>query len=382
MIVRDSSRTLKACLQSIAPWVDEMVVVDTGSRDDTPEDSSSARQASVFHFPWCDSFATARNESLRHARGEWIVWIDSDDAIDPINGRKLRQITASQIDPNVLGVVMQVQCPGPGANGDENVTVVDQVKLFRNHRGLRFDRRIHEQVLGSIRRAGGTVIWSDIFVVHAGHDYSTEGQARKRARDLRLLQMEFEDNPGDPFTLFNFGMTYTDMDRHAEGADYLLKCIKFSHPEDSHLRKAYALLVYDYRMLGQLGDAWRFCQEGLALFPEDCELLFRSGILLHEMGQSSQAVEAYRRAIACRGPLQFGSYDVGIRGFKARHNLAITLTEMGNLAAAEVEWREIVRERPLYRAGWRGLGESLTKQKCHATALTLADQLIIRPLKD
>jgi glycosyltransferase involved in cell wall biosynthesis len=67
MIVRDSSRTLPACLESIGPWVDEMVVVDTGSQDDTR--SIAARHGAwVFDFPWRDSFSAARNESLRHAR--------------------------------------------------------------------------------------------------------------------------------------------------------------------------------------------------------------------------------------------------------------------------------------------------------------------------
>lgn len=70
MIVRDSARTLPPCLASISPWVDEMIVVDTGSKDDT---RAIARHhgATIFEFPWCDDFAAARNESLRHARGDW-----------------------------------------------------------------------------------------------------------------------------------------------------------------------------------------------------------------------------------------------------------------------------------------------------------------------
>ena len=78
MIVRDSSRTLPACLESIHPWVDEMVIVDTGSTDETPRivESFGGR---LFHFPWCDDFSAARNESLRHARGDWLFWMDSDD---------------------------------------------------------------------------------------------------------------------------------------------------------------------------------------------------------------------------------------------------------------------------------------------------------------
>lgn len=84
MIVRDNQGTLPACLEGIRPWVDEMVVVDTGSRDATPAIAQSFG-AQLFQFPWCDDFAAARNESLRQARGEWLFWMDSDDTIDAEN---------------------------------------------------------------------------------------------------------------------------------------------------------------------------------------------------------------------------------------------------------------------------------------------------------
>jgi tetratricopeptide (TPR) repeat protein len=378
LIVRDSARTLRACLESIRPWVDELVVVDTGSLDDTA-DIALKMGGRVFHFPWCDDFSAARNESLQHARGKWIFWMDSDDTIDPINGRRLRQLVEGEVDPTVLGFVMQVHCPGPDGGGQGDVTVVDHVKLFRNGCDLHFEGRIHEQILPAIRRAGGTVAWTDIFIVHSGHDHTPAGQQKKRARDLRLLELELRERPDHPFTLFNFGMTYTDMERYEEAADYLSKCVHSSQPSESHLRKAYALLVYDYKMLRRPDDAWNACQDGLRLFPGDPELQFRSGVLLHEMGRYRDAADAYRRAMLGDGELHFGSYDIGIKGFKARHNLAITLTELGDLAAAEVQWREITREEPSYLGGWRGLGESLVKQEKHTSALALADLLDRHP---
>src|SRR6202023_49306 len=138
MIVRDSSRTLKACLESIRPWVDEMVVVDTGSLDNTPE-MANQLGARVFHFPWCDSFSAARNESLRHARGKWIFWMDSDDSIDDANGSGLEALADGPHREGVLAYMIQVHCPGRGPDGQENMTGVDHVKLFRNRPDLRFD---------------------------------------------------------------------------------------------------------------------------------------------------------------------------------------------------------------------------------------------------
>ena len=112
MIVRNNAETIEPCLASIKPWVDEMVVVDTGSTDKTPE-IAERMGARVFHFPWQDSFSVARNESLRHARGDWIFWMDSDDTISPENGLKLRQLADHPHDSTVLGFVMQVHCLVP-----------------------------------------------------------------------------------------------------------------------------------------------------------------------------------------------------------------------------------------------------------------------------
>src|SRR5262245_42597504 len=76
LIMRDNAGTIGPCLESVRPWVDEMVCVDTGSIDDTPNIAQKLG-ARVHHFPWPDSFSVARNESFRHARGDWIFWTDS-----------------------------------------------------------------------------------------------------------------------------------------------------------------------------------------------------------------------------------------------------------------------------------------------------------------
>src|SRR5207249_480278 len=91
MIVRDEEPRLPSCLESIAPYVDEIVVVDTGSTDRTRE---VARDwgARVYEMPWPDSFAAARNQSLELARGSWILRMDADDEITPAHGAHLKTL--------------------------------------------------------------------------------------------------------------------------------------------------------------------------------------------------------------------------------------------------------------------------------------------------
>src|SRR5437762_2307273 len=138
-------------------------------------------------------------------RGDWLFWMDSDDTIPPACGRGLRGLVDRAVEPNLMGFLLQVDCPGRGEHGDPDadVTVVDHVKLFRNRPDLRFDGRIHEQILPAIRGAGGEVAWTEVFVVHAGYDHTPSGQKKKLERDLRLLHKELEERPDHPFTLFN-----------------------------------------------------------------------------------------------------------------------------------------------------------------------------------
>jgi tetratricopeptide (TPR) repeat protein len=322
MIVRDSAATLPACLASIRPWVDELIVVDTGSVDDTRE---IARQlgAKIFEFPWVDDFAAARNESLKHAAGQWLFWMDSDDTIDAENGRKLRELAYTNHADNIFGYVIQVHCPSPTSGGGDETTVVDHVKLVRAHHEIRFEGRIHEQVLPSIRRLGGEVGWTDLFVVHSGADHSPEAKQRKYERDLRILQKDLADRPEHPFVLFNLGMTYDDMGQHREAEIWLRKSLAVSDPGESHVRKVYALLASSLDRQGKSHEAHEICRRGLELFPEDEELLFRLGILEHRAQNLEAAIRSFRTILNHEAQRHFASIDRGITGYKARHNLAL-----------------------------------------------------------
>jgi GT2 family glycosyltransferase/tetratricopeptide (TPR) repeat protein/2-polyprenyl-3-methyl-5-hydroxy-6-metoxy-1,4-benzoquinol methylase len=358
MIVRNNEGTIRPCLESIRPWVDEMILVDTGSTDRTPEICRELG-AKVFHFPWCDSFSAARNESLRHASGKWQFWMDSDDTIPEACGRGLRELLLRGHPANVMGFVMKVHCPAPGPDGQVETTEVDHVKVFLNRPDLRFEFRIHEQIIPAIRRAGGEVVMTDLYVVHSGADHTPEGRQRKLKRDLNLLELDLAENPEHPFVLFNLGMTYADVARHEQAVDALTRSIRASHPGDSQVRKAYAILVSSLHQLGRVTQAEQAASEGLSYYPRDPELWFRRGMVLHELGRLEESVEAYRRALANDDDPHFSSIHRGIVGYTARHNLAVALSEMGRFEEAQAEWQAALLDRPDFVPALAGLGEAL-----------------------
>ncbi|MDE2147969.1 MAG: glycosyltransferase, partial [Burkholderiales bacterium] len=78
VIARDEAPRIARLLDSVAPWVDQMLVLDTGSRDDTPA-IARQRGAQVAHFDWCDDFAVARNAALVAAAADWHLVLDADE---------------------------------------------------------------------------------------------------------------------------------------------------------------------------------------------------------------------------------------------------------------------------------------------------------------
>src|SRR5439155_3684160 len=222
---------------------DEVVVVDPVSTYRT--NAVAVRfGAKVFDFPWCDSFAAARNEGLRHASGDWIFWMDADDRLDEDNRGRLRALLAGLQDDNAAYVMKCLCLP----DGSGTATLVDHVRLFRNRPDIRWRYRVHEQILPALREQGGAVRWSDVVIHHTGYqDPALRG--KKLERDLRLLRLQQEEQPDEPFTLFNLGAVYNELNRPAEALLLLQHSLERSQPTDSIVRKLYALLAQCHRQL-------------------------------------------------------------------------------------------------------------------------------------
>jgi GT2 family glycosyltransferase/tetratricopeptide (TPR) repeat protein len=352
LIVRNEEANLPDCLRSAADLVDEIIVVDTGSTDRTKE-LAAGFGARVYDFPWVDSFAAARNESVGHARGQWIFWLDADDRLDEPNRAKLRALFAGLPDENIAYVMKCLCLPDP-VNGA--ATEVDHVRLFRNHPEVRWQYRVHEQILPAIRRQGGGVRWTDVVIHHTGYQ-DPALRHQKLERDLRLLRLDQAEHADEPFILFNLGSVYQELGQLTEALPLLRRSLDRSAPGDSIVRKLYALLVQGHRQLGQPQEALAVCRQGRGYYPADAELLFHEGLVRRELGDVAGAETCLLRLLQGREGEHFGSVDTGLRGYKARHNLAVLYLEHRRLAEAEMQWRACVEEQPGFVPAWLGLAE-------------------------
>jgi GT2 family glycosyltransferase/predicted Zn-dependent protease len=352
MIVKNEENNLPDCLKSAADLFDEIVIVDTGSTDRTKE-IAAGFGAEVVDFTWVDSFSAARNASIDNAKGDWIFWLDADDRLDAANREKLGALFAGLGRENAAYVVKCHCLPDPASGV---ATVVDHLRLFRNRPDVRWSHRVHEQILPALRAVGAEVRWADIAVLHTGYQ-DPAFRRQKLERDLRLLHLENDEQPDHPFTLFNLGSVYQDLGRAAEALPLLRRSLERSHPRDSIVRKLFALIVQCQRQLKQPAEALATCQAGRGHYPEDAELLFLEARVRAEMDDKAGAEKCLLHLIEGKEGAHFASQAEGLRGHKARHELAILYRDQDRLAEAEAQWLAALREHPGYLAAILGLGD-------------------------
>lgn len=186
LIVKDEQEKLPRCLTSIAHWCDEVVVVDTGSTDDTVAIAAAAG-ATVLHRPWEGDFAAARNCGLDAANGDWILYIDADEYVEPVT-RDVAHAELASVD--ALGLLVWFQ-DRPG------FTPYREYRMWRNRPDIRFVGRMHETHVPDLRRIiadeGARIIDTDVFRLR--HDGYEGDQTAKHRRNLPLLEARLEELP-------------------------------------------------------------------------------------------------------------------------------------------------------------------------------------------
>lgn len=145
VIVRNEEKNLPRWIEGVRPFADELIVVDTGSTDQTVELARRAG-AELYAFPWRDDFSAAKNYALDQATGNWIVFLDADEYFDPPSRQSLRAYL-EQIDGNrrIAGLVTPLYNIDTDQD-DRVITKQYQMRVFRRDRYLRFEGSIHEMV--------------------------------------------------------------------------------------------------------------------------------------------------------------------------------------------------------------------------------------------
>ena len=292
MIVRNEERNLPECLREIRDLFDEIVIVDTGSTDNTVEVARSLG-AKVYHFPWCDDFSAARNEFLKHATGDWIFWLDADDRIERTEAEKLRKLISPAKD---TAFFCHLYCYKPDGKDIEGL----HLRLFPNLPGIKFEGLVHEQLGGSLQKLGIKLLRSDVKIFHLGYsDKATE--LKKAKRNLKLLKQGIKKAPEDINVRYHL-ITHYNLLGDTENALKELKTLLEQVKDREECREVFLVcctaLGNCYRRLGRFNLAIEKYKQALEIDDNYSPAHFFLGELYFKLGRTEEAREELLKADA------------------------------------------------------------------------------------
>ncbi len=306
MIVRDEEKSLPRCLKSVRDVADEMIVVDTGSKDNT---ISIARDfgAKVYAFEWCDDFAAARNESLKHAAGDWIFQIDADEELLPGSIPVLKK---AMLNPWCL--VCVITCDNGAASRAERFVKVG--RLFRNHPSVRYSRPYHELVSSSAYRlTAQEPQWQvleepGIIIRHYGYDPYMMQSLKKNERAIRIMESYVRDNQNDSYMLTKLGESYNSAGRYDEAVEVLRKSIAVN-PGLAATHKDLGTSYFDKGMIDEAVVEFR---KSIAIDPGIADTRNNLGMAYYAKGLLDKAVSEYLNAIAIEPNFAEAHFNLGL----------------------------------------------------------------------
>jgi len=342
MIAKNEEQFLEDCLKSVQGVVDEIVLVDTGSTDRTVE-IAQRYGAKVVHHPWRDDFSDARNVSLQHATGDWVLWLDADERLERGSGEGVRNAIR---DPQFAAYLVEIiNDIGEGQN--TSTFVHRTCRLFRRLPITRFEGRIHEQVTPSLQRNGYEIAFlKGVRIRHLGYRHDIASARGKDERTIRMLREEVAKNPNDLFQRFNLGNAYYVAGRYADAARELDPIVDAIEPYADHAVMGYVLLANALFATGKHEQVLETHQRALRRGIDHPGLHFSDGYAYLSLRRYAEAAEAFQRAIAARDSDSFVGGDTSVSGFKAYYGLAQAYLGLERLEDSEAECRRALAENP------------------------------------
>ncbi len=275
MIVRNEEKFIAQCLRSIQEYVDEIIIVDTGSQDKTVEIAKSFG-ARIYSHPWEDHFSKHRNQSFGYAKMDWILYIDADEELLSGSGELLRK-SVTEAENEVDAIAVTLECI---FNKGLSMAYNNAVRLFRNHRGFYYRGRVHNYIVG-IKK----VICRPIRLFHHGYNLDKTSMARKFDRTTKLLKLDIVDNPDDPRPHHFLSASYLSENMYEEALKESLMAITLSEKKNEYSQN-YLWSIYiaasSCLYLGKLEKARELAEKGTRLFSDHLDSYYILSIIAYE----------------------------------------------------------------------------------------------------
>ncbi|BAZ52155.1 glycosyl transferase family protein [Nostoc sp. NIES-4103] len=350
MIVKNEEATLPQCLSSVKNVVDEMIVLDTGSSDRTP-DIAKQFGAKVHHFEWCNNFSTARNAALKHVTGDWILVLDADETLSLSIIPQLKAVIQSE---EYLLINLIRQEVGAAQSPYSLVS-----RLFRNHPDIRFQRPYHALVDDSVSEVlTQEPHWQigylqGVAILHKGYQKTAIAQNNKYGKAQSAMEEFLTTHPDDPYVCSKLGALYVETGKITQGIELLKRGVAASEENYEILYELHYHLGIAHSHLQNSQQAIFHYQAAIKLpiYPMLKLGAYNNlGNLLKASGNLNGAKTAYETALKIDPNFAAGHY-----------NLGMILKALGLFTDAIASYQKAIRLNPSYAEAYQNLGVVLLK---------------------
>jgi tetratricopeptide (TPR) repeat protein len=352
IIVKNEEKNLPKCLDSIKELVDEIVVLDTGSTDNTVV-IAKYYGAKVHYFEWCNDFAIARNEALQYLTGDWVLVLDADEVLTPEIIPFIREAIE---DPNRISINLIRHELGASQSPYSAVS-----RLFRRHPDIKFDRPYHAIIDDSLQQLlQREPHWqiadlARVAVLHYGYQTEAIISQDKYNKARKTMEGFYQKNPNDPYVCSKLGALYIQIGEVSKGLELLKKGLRQTKIEPSVLFELHYHLGNAYTRSGKPNLAAKQYQEAIAqpILPVLKIGAYNNfGSLLQTAGEFQLARQAYETVLKIDPNFAIVYYNLGMN-YKA----------MGDLDRAITSYQKAVELDSNYAAAYQNLGVALLKKK-------------------
>lgn len=355
MIVRDEEELLPRCLDSVRTLTDEIIIVDTGSADGTIK-IAERYGAKVIRHVWQNDFAEARNVSLEAATGDWILFLDADEILDPY---RCELISSYMSHTEIEGILFQIH-----SYLDEQVQwqtmVTPALRMFRNRPEYRFRNAIHEQIIDSIasHKRDAALGQSELIIHHFGSDPRRMASKQKIKRNRIALSGVLEKEPTNYYQLYNLAVNYCQTQELEQAVDLFRQCRKYG-PQDSPCRSAsYLHETLCLFHLHRTHEAIAAANEGIDEYDNYTDLYHWLGILHLQTGDTDRAEDMFFHALKLGKAVNYVSHK-GTGTFRTRWLLGSLKRHTGAYDQAIQQYTLALEWEPLFSPALRDLAHLL-----------------------
>lgn len=359
LITKDEEKNIARCINSIKDIVDEIVVVDTGSKDKTVEIAESFG-ARVIHTKWEDDYSKARNIAIENAKSDWILFLDADEEIKKEDVGKIRPLlNGDTVEAYILKFVNY-----GGTNVSNGMTEIHyNFRLFRNNGKLKYIYPIHENLRNIEENRVPVFKNADITILHYGYLNETRIEKRKTERYINILLKYLLEHPQDKFQHGNLAVEYFNAGDYHKALKHLLIATKGMDVNSYSSTRLLRYLISTYTALKDYDTALKIINDAKAFYIDVPDFKFLEGMIYINQKRYEKAVEMFKECLSMDEYKGLFITMGGTGSYRARYMIGLCYEKLNRLNDAIKEYIELLKENPNYQEVFIKLFDTFVKNE-------------------